>query len=110
MFKINRKGIVCPFRKSFAVLVLLLVVSTVIAQDGEAGIQQATDMVKLYFAKAQLLLYAIGGVVGIVGAVKVYNKWSHGDPDTNKTAAAWFGACIFLVIVATVLKVFFGLQ
>jgi hypothetical protein len=87
-----------------------MVVNSVLAQDGEAGIQTATDMVKLYFAKAQLLLYAIGGVVGIVGAIKVYNKWSHGDPDTNKTAAAWFGACIFLVVVATVLKVFFGLQ
>lgn len=110
MYRINRKGKVCPSRKAIVFLILLMVATTVIAQDGEAGIQKATDMVKLYFAKAQLLLYAIGGVVGIVGAVKVYNKWSHGDPDTNKTAAAWFGACIFLVVVATVLKVFFGLQ
>jgi len=103
-------GKVCPFRIVIVTIILLMVVNSVLAQDGEAGIQTATDMVKLYFAKAQLLLYAIGGVVGIVGAIKVYNKWSHGDPDTNKTAAAWFGACIFLVVVATVLKVFFGLQ
>jgi hypothetical protein len=107
---ICRKGKVCSFRIVIVTIILLMVVNSVLAQDGEAGIQTATDMVKLYFAKAQLLLYAIGGVVGIVGAIKVYNKWSHGDPDTNKTAAAWFGACIFLVVVATVLKVFFGLQ
>lgn len=111
MHKINRKGSVCPPRKVIVFLILLMIVTTVMAQDnGEAGIQKATDMVKGYFGKAQLLLYAIGGVIGIVGAIKVYNKWSHGDPDTNKTAAAWFGACIFLVVVATVLKVFFGLQ
>jgi hypothetical protein len=107
---ICRKGKVCPFRKVVVFILLIIIVNSVLAQDGEAGIQTATDMVKLYFAKAQLLLYAIGGVVGIVGAIKVYNKWSHGDPDTNKTAASWFGACIFLVVVATVLKVFFGLQ
>jgi len=37
------------------------------------------------------------------------NKWNAGEPDTNKVAAAWFGSCVFLVIVATVLKSFFGL-
>ena len=32
---------------------------------------------------------------------------SSGDPDTSKTAASWFGACIFLVIAGTVLRSFF---
>lgn len=32
---------------------------------------------------------------------------SSGDPDTSKTAASWFGACIFLVIVGVVLESFF---
>ena len=73
------------------------------------GINKATELVKTYFTAAQLLLYAIGGVIGIIGAVKVYNKWTHGEPDTNKTAASWFGACIFLVLVATLLKAFFNL-
>ena len=54
-------------------------------------------------------MYAIGAVVGIIGAVKVFQKWNAGEPDTNRVAAAWFGSCIFLVIVATVLKSFFGL-
>jgi hypothetical protein len=65
-------------------------------------------MVKGYFATGTTLLYAIGAVVGLVGAVKVYNKWNSGEGDTNKVAAAWFGSCIFLVVVATVLKSFFG--
>ena len=51
--------------------------------------------------------YAIGAVVGLVGGVKVYNKFSSGDPDTSKTAASWFGACIFLIVAATILRSFF---
>ena len=39
--------------------------------------------------------------------VKVYGKFSSGDPDTSKTAASWFGACIFLIVAATILRSFF---
>lgn len=53
------------------------------------------------------LIYAIGAVVGLIGGVKVYSKWSSGDPDTTKTAASWFGACIFLIVAATILRSFF---
>ena len=79
------------------------------AQDGNTGINEATTLIKGYFATGVNLLYAIGAVVGLVGAIRVYNAWSHGDPQTNKLASAWFGACIFLVVVATVLKSFYGL-
>ena len=53
------------------------------------------------------LIYAIGAVVGLIGGIKVYNKFSSGDPDTSKTAASWFGACIFLIVAATILRSFF---
>lgn len=78
------------------------------AQDGNAGINAATTQVKSYFSAGTNLMYAIGAITGLIGAVKVYNKWNHGEPDTGKVAAAWFGSCVFLVIVATVLKSFFG--
>ena len=29
------------------------------------------------------LIYAIGAVVGLIGGVKVYGKFSSGDPDTS---------------------------
>jgi hypothetical protein len=77
--------------------------------DGNNGINQATTTVKSYFDAGCNLMYAIGAILGLVGAVKVYQKWSHGHPDTGSTAAAWFGSCVFLVVVATVLKSFFGL-
>ena len=50
-----------------------------------------------YFDPATKLCYAIGAVLGLVGGIKTYGKFSSGDPDTSKTAASWFFACIFLI-------------
>jgi len=96
-------------RLTLALLALLSLSAQAQTGDGEAGIQQATDMVRGYFDTGTSLMYAIGAIVGLVGAVKVYQKWNGGEPDTGKVAAAWFGSCIFLVVVATVLKSFFGI-
>ena len=95
-----------------AVVAALLVGNRVLAQtvDGNAGINQANTMVRSYFDTGVNLMYAVGGVLGLIGGVRVYMKWSHGDPDTGKVAASWFGAAIFLVVVATVIKSFFGLN
>ncbi len=89
-------------------IALLLIDVVLYAQNGVAGIDEANSKVRLYFGSGIKLMYAVGAVVGLIGAVKVYNKWSSGDPDTGRVAASWFGACIFLVIVATVIKNFFG--
>lgn len=97
--------------KSFglALIVYLITYALANAQDGNAGINEATMRVRSYFATGTNLMYAIGAILGLVGAVKVYQKWNSGDPDTGKVAAAWFGSCVFLVIVATVLRSFFGI-
>ncbi len=47
------------------------------------------------------------GLWSALSGGKVYNKFSSGDPDTSKTAASWFGACIFLIVAATILRSFF---
>lgn len=75
--------------------------------NGLAGITEATNMVTSYFDPATKLIYAIGAVTGLIGGIKVYSKFSSGDPDTSKTAASWFGACIFLIVAATILRSFF---
>lgn len=85
----------------------ILAATGAFAQDGSAGINEATSMVTSYFEPATRLIYAIGAVVGLIGGVKVYSKFSSGDPDTSKTAASWFGACIFLIVAATILRAFF---
>jgi len=95
-------------RKKLLTGLLFLTATGAFAQgDGSAGITEATQMVTSYFDPATQLIYAIGAVVGLIGGVKVYNKFSSGDPDTSKTAASWFGACIFLIVAATILRSFF---
>lgn len=110
----KNKFIQFTIRKGKALAIALAVYSLSMlipakAQDGNAGINEATTQVRSYFDTGTNLMYAIGAVLGLVGAVKVYQKWNSGDPDTGKVAAAWFGSCVFLVIVATVLRSFFGL-
>lgn len=90
------------------VLVLSFFRLPIYAQDGIAGINEANQQVRSYFDAGTQLMYAIGAILGLIGAVKVYQKWNAGDPDTGKVAAAWFGSCVFLVVVATVIQSFFG--
>lgn len=83
---------------------------TVTPGDGAAGITEANTKVRGYFGVACNLMYAVGGILGLIGAIRVYQKWSGGHPDTGSVAAAWFGSCVFLVVVATVIKSFFAIQ
>ena len=96
-------------KKKITMLLLIAATATgAYAQgNGMAGINEATKMVRSYFDPGTKLIYAIGAVVGLIGGIKVYNKFSSGDPDTSKTAASWFGACIFLIVAATILRSFF---
>jgi hypothetical protein len=93
------------------VLIGLLTGLTAHAQtaDGNTGINQANTMIRGYFDTAVQLMYAIGAIVGLIGALDVYNKHQSQSPHTKQAAAVWFSGCIFLVVVATVIKSFFGL-
>lgn len=88
------------FKTIYAGLMLSLISISAFAQDGNAGINEATSQVKSYFSTGTNLMYAIGAIVGLVGAIKVYKKWNDGEHDTGKVASSWFGSCIFLVVVA----------
>jgi len=77
--------------------------------DGNNGLNQANTMVRSYFEAGTNLMYAVGALVGLIGALKVYNAYQgiHRE-DAGKLAAAWFGSCIFLVVVSSIIKAFFG--
>ncbi|WP_376780015.1 DUF4134 domain-containing protein [Sphingobacterium multivorum] len=109
--EMSRRQTIKPSRK--LVIICAIVALTVIhyeayAQDGVAGINEANQKVRSYFAAGTNLMYGVGALLGLIGAVKVYQKWNNGDQDTSKVAAAWFGSCVFLVVVATVIQSFFG--
>jgi hypothetical protein len=96
------------FRHALGTLMMILLSFELYAQDGNAGITAATSQVKSYFSTGTSLMYAIGAIMALVGAIKVFKTWNDGEHNTGKIASSWFGSCIFLVVVATVLKSFFG--
>lgn len=68
----------------FSAALLLTTFGAFAQGDGSAGITEATQMVTGYFDPATKLIYAVGAIIGLIGGVKVYSKFSSGDPDTSK--------------------------
>lgn len=79
------------------------------AQGGAQGIDAGTSELATYFDPIGNLILAIGAVVGLIGGVRVYIKWNTGDNDVQKSIMGWMGSCIFLMLVGTVIKAFFGI-
>ena len=77
--------------------------------DGNAGLTEADTLVKSYFSEATTLLYAVGAIMGLVGAIEVYSKFVRHDQRSMNAIFVWLGGCIFLVVVASVIQSFFGM-
>jgi hypothetical protein len=99
------------FRKSASLLAALILFSikTFAQGGGAAGIDAASSELTTYVDPLGNLLMVVGGLVGLVGAIRVYLKWNNGDQDTTKALMGWLGSCIFLVVSGIVIKAFFGL-
>ena len=50
-------------------------VSALAQGNGLTGIAEATSMVTSYFDPLTRLIYAVGAVVGLIGGIKVYQKF-----------------------------------
>jgi len=87
----------------------VLGMASAFAQNGVTGINTATTTLKTYVDPVTNIALVIGGIVGIVGAIRVYSKWNSGDQDINKELMGWGGSCVFLVVSSLVIKAFFGI-
>lgn len=90
-----------------------LSVTSALAQTGgtvSSALASADTEIRTSFAPVSKIMFAVMAIIGVVGAISVYGKWSAGDPDTRKSAAAWFGALIFAGLVLLVLKAVFGVS
>lgn len=83
--------------------------TTAFAQNGVTGLNSATTTLKTYIGPVTTVTLVIGGIVGLVGGLRVYSKWNSGDQDINKELMGWGGSCLFLVLSSLVVKAFFGL-
>ena len=62
----------------FSAAFLMAATLTFAQGNGMAGINEATSLVGSYFDPLTKLIYAIGAVVGLIGGIKVYQKFSSG--------------------------------
>jgi len=105
--------LVKAFRLSACFLIIFaLLPQTGFAQslaDGANAIEQAATDIETYFDPISNVIFAIATIIAILGAVRVYTKWSMGDPDVMSSAAGWFGSAIFLIASVAIVKSFFGI-
>lgn len=105
---------ICQFglkKKRMLSLVGFMAVSFLAQAQNTAGSQgfvSATSEVKSYKEPVQNLMYAIAGVIALVGAFNVYFKMQNGDQDVKKTIMMTVGGCVAMIAMATALPKFFG--
>ena len=95
-------------KKVLAVALLMLAMSPIFAQGGATAISNAASDIKDYWDPIKLILKAVGGLVGFIGGLRVYNKWTNGDQDVNKEILGYGGAMIFLIVVPEFVTSFFA--
>lgn len=88
-------------KKSWMVAIFLFTcwesVNVAYAQSaGAAAISGATSEVKSYYDPVKKLIWIVAGLLGLVGAIKVYNKFTSSDPESSKHAVGFAGGAIAL--------------
>lgn len=94
--------------KFFLLSTFLFAINTMFAKGDVTGaLNTATSTVTSAFEAASNLMLAVGAVVGLIGGITCYSKFSSGDPEGGKRIAKWIGGAVFLCLVPTILKGFF---
>lgn len=63
---------------------------------GASAITDATSEIKAYYTPIKGLVWIVAGCLGLVGAIRVYNKFTSSDPEASKNAAGFLGGGIAL--------------
>lgn len=72
-----------------------------------SGLQNATNEIKGIFETVATLTLVIAALVGLVGGIQVYSKFSSGDPDGGKRIGKWVGGAVFIGLVPTIIRALF---
>ena len=63
-------------KKLALIAVVLMAGNAAIGQDNTAGIEDANIMVRESFDVGIDLMYAVGAILGLIGGVRVYQRWA----------------------------------
>ncbi|WP_394799518.1 DUF4134 domain-containing protein [Chryseobacterium turcicum] len=95
-------------KKVLTLALVVMALTPAFAQGGATAISNAANDIKDYWDPIKLILKAVGGLVGFIGGLRVYNKWTNGDQDVNKEILGYGGAMIFLLVVPEFVTAFFA--
>lgn len=95
-------------KKNLTLAFVVMALTPAFAQGGATAISNAANDIKDYWDPIKLILKAVGGLVGFIGGLRVYNKWTNGDQDVNKEILGYGGAMIFLLVVPEFVTAFFA--
>jgi hypothetical protein len=79
------------------------------AQPGISEMQEAQQNLRSTFFSAMDCALVLAGILGIIGAVRIYHNWQLGHPRMDEQVAAWFFAAFFMVLAGAFLRGVFGL-
>ena len=86
----------------FTLASLLTFYECLIAQSGitsgVAALNEATSEIKSFYDPLKKFLWIMAGILGIVGAVKVYAKIQGKDPESSKHAMSFVLGAIALLV------------
>ncbi|UFH33993.1 DUF4134 domain-containing protein [Chryseobacterium sp. C-71] len=95
-------------KKVLTLALAIMAITPAFAQGGATAISNAASDITDYWDPVKLILKAVGGLVGFIGGLRVYNKWTNGDQDGNKEILGYGGAMIFLIVVPEFVTAFFA--
>jgi hypothetical protein len=104
---VNRK-----MKNIFLFGILLIATTPAFAGGGGGGLDgalgSATTELSAISGTLTTLIYAVGGIVGVIGGLRIFNKWNNGDSDINKEIVGWGGAALFLFLTPSIMTAFFN--
>ena len=93
------------FLVSLVIGVAVLWSHKLVAQDElKQAVEGATTQITNAKAGAIRLGKGVAAVVGVVGAIAVYGKWSNGESDVRKASVSWLGGLLFIAIAFIILE------
>lgn len=95
-------------KKALTLALVMMALTPIFAQGGATAISNAAGDIRDYWDPIKLILKAVEGLVGFIGGLRVYNKWTNGDQDVNKEILGYGGAMIFLIVVPEFVTAFFA--
>ena len=108
----KKKGsVVIILQRTLCIVVILLGCVSVAMADSSSGrsaITSAATDIRQYVSTVRTLMYAIAGVVAVVGSGTIFFKMNNGEQDVKKTIMLVIGSCIALISLATALPAFFS--